>query len=206
MPQRRQEEEPRYVNHEGRAGADTHLPRGQVDHESRSQAGVQGWYRLGGVGRQAAVNLGRSFQQLQKQFEDAYAENTSLQEQAGVSENGVKRRAQLVELLRDDKKKCNEYTGELNFACLKAKFNYLNARGVLHRLVYWHNGGTRHASDDGRGRKRLLAPFECDMLYKIRLRLGSAAVSGTIFFCFQVSPPTVHRVFATYLRAVVYIM
>lgn len=135
-----------------------------------------------------------------------YAANISLQEEVGASETDPESRAKLIHDLQEDSELCLSYTGELNFACLEAKFKYLNAHGVLDRLVYWHNGDTRRTSDDTRGRKRLLTPFESYVLYKMRLRMGSDAVGGVIRQCFRVSPPTVHRVFSTYLRAVVYIM
>lgn len=38
---------------------------------------------------------------------------------------------------------CKQVTGESNIRCLKAKFDYLNARGVLDRLQHWASGETQ---------------------------------------------------------------
>lgn len=71
---------------------------------------------------------------------------------------------------------CKQVTGENNIRCLKAKFDYLNARGVLDRLQHWASGETQVKRRSAAGRKRTLTSSQSYVLYKGRLRLGASNV------------------------------
>lgn len=90
-------------------------------------------------------------------------------------------------------------------SCLKAKFDYFNARGVLDRLQHWASSKTQVKRRIAAGRKRTWTSFRSYVLYKGRLRLGS---SNVVLLADQlgISVSTAERIYQTYLRAVTYIM
>lgn len=114
----------------------------------------------------------------------------------------ARRRAEMLHGFQRDPNKCRRYTGELCYDVLELKFKYLNDRGALDRLAYWHGAGT---GQSGRrfGRPRLLSTFEAYVLFKMRLRRGEDASLDDLI---GVSRSTISRVYHTMLRAVAYIL
>jgi hypothetical protein len=134
------------------------------------KAGLQ----LGSIGPKELTKLGAETNELRRRLAKVEEAHAQLQAAADKIDNHVARRYFMMSL--DDTVFCKQITDEPNMACLKAKFAYLNARGALDHLQYWVNGATQCKRRSTQGRKRILTSFESYVLYRARLRAGSACV------------------------------
>ena len=189
-------------------------PEERVTLQTGRQAVCDAGGRIDDFGVDELTRLGANFRALQDSVAEVSDALAALQvasdKTSDVTTQQFKQRAadtrqHLMKTVEAFPAQCKGWTDEPDAACLRAKFDYLNAHGALDDLVYWHHGATRRNRLSNAGRKRALSSYEAYVLFKMRLRLGTSSASF-IAHSFGVSEHTLSRTYHTFLRAVTFIM
>jgi hypothetical protein len=175
----------------------------RVVHTGRQVADDAG-LRLEGMSHEQLTKLGTDTLEQRQRLMDAEEACRQLECDAETLSDEQARQRFMGKLAKDDTF-CKRVTGEKNMRCLKAKFDYLNCRGVLDRLQHWTSGETQVKRRSAAGRKRILTSFQSYTLFKGQFRNGS---SSMVFLAdsLGISVSTAGRIYQTYLRVVAYIM
>jgi hypothetical protein len=169
-----------------KVAASTHVPRTPEDMEVRR--------RLSGTGllyNPEAKTVTRSLV-----MELSHAQAQPPPQQAPSPRD---RRVVFFSSLRDDSK-CKQFTGEPSFGVLTLLFEYVNARGALDNVHYWHSQHEGSQRDELGGRDdRALTTFESFVLFMCVFHSGGKLVVFEELFA--VSASTVRRTYITMLKA-----
>lgn len=88
----------------------------------------------------------------------------------------------------------------------EATFDYINARGALDKMSWWHGPHDTKSVRGKGGRPRMVSTFEAFVLFLYMFRNGLASNMASYEEWWGMSEPTLRRLYITFLHAVATIM